>query len=83
LPAKTIKAIKNISTIENLCKLYLSRKSNSKIFNIILINGIIKPNRIIIKDKKVSPFTNKSLVIDRIENSDLKTQNSSMRAIGR
>ena len=37
----------------------------------------------IITDKSISEFINKSLLTDKIENSELKNQNSSIRAIGR
>ena len=37
----------------------------------------------IITDKSISEFKNKSLLTDRIENSELKNQNSSIRAIGK
>ena len=37
----------------------------------------------IIADNSISEFKNKSLLTDRIENSELKNQNSSIRAIGR
>ena len=37
----------------------------------------------IITDKSISEFINKSLLTDRIENSELKNQNSSIRAIGK
>ena len=37
----------------------------------------------IITDKRISEFINKSLLTDKIENSELKNQNSSIRAIGR
>ena len=37
----------------------------------------------IITDNSISEFKNKSLLTDRIENSELKNQNSSIRAIGR
>ena len=58
MPAKTIKVIKNISTIENLCRLYFSKNLNSKIFNIIFTKGIINPNKIIIVDNGMG-FTKK------------------------
>jgi hypothetical protein len=83
LLAKTINAIKNISTIANLCKLNLSKNSNSKIFKIIFINGIMKPNKIISADRSTSPFINRSLVIEITENSELKNQNSLVRTKGR
>jgi hypothetical protein len=37
----------------------------------------------IITDNSISEFINKSLLTDKIENSELKNQNSSIRAIGR
>ena len=37
----------------------------------------------IIADKSISEFKNKSLLTDKIENSELKNQNSSIRAIGK
>ena len=80
---KIIKAIKKISTIANLCKLNLSKNSNSKIFKIIFINGIMKPNKIISADKSISPFINRSLVIEITENSELKNQNSLVRTKGK
>ena len=36
----------------------------------------------IITDNSISEFINKSLLTDKIENSELKNQNSSIRAIG-
>ena len=37
----------------------------------------------IIADNSISEFNNKSLLTDRIENSELKNQNSSIRAMGK
>jgi hypothetical protein len=43
----------------------------------------MKPNKIISADRSISPFINRSLVIEITENSELKNQNSLVRTKGR
>ena len=72
-----------MSTIENLRRFNSLNFSTSKTFKKIFNSGKKKPKIMITPDNSISEFKNKSLLTDRIENSELKNQNSSIRAIGK
>ena len=82
LLAKTKKLIKKMSTILNLCKLYRFMNWILVWRQIILTIGNINPKLITIIARKNSLFIIRSLAILKIENSDVKNQNSSIFAIG-